>query len=116
MLQRRPEPIHSSAWDDMIECYLLGVSQDAGAPQIGCKCEHCVQIKAERLPTQYAVCLAIVHQKQDVWLIDATPDFKAQWQLLETLVPNFVLQGIFLTHIHVGHYLGLASLGQLQEC
>jgi pyrroloquinoline quinone biosynthesis protein B len=99
----------------MIECLLLGVSQDAGAPQIGCNCEHCALIKAERLPAQHAVCLAIVHRKKDVWLIDATPDVKAQWQLLETLVPGFVLRGIFLTHIHVGHYLGLASLGVVRH-
>ncbi len=41
------------------------------------------------------------------FLIDATPDFAAQMELLGGL-PDAIL----LTHAHIGHYLGLAQLGR----
>jgi pyrroloquinoline quinone biosynthesis protein B len=41
------------------------------------------------------------------FLIDATPDFAAQTELLGG-IPDAIL----LTHAHIGHYLGLAQLGR----
>ena len=45
------------------------------------------------------------------WIIDATPDFAKQYHIL-TKVHNTQLQGIFLTHAHMGHYIGLLQLGR----
>jgi pyrroloquinoline quinone biosynthesis protein B len=42
------------------------------------------------------------------WLIDATPDFPAQYDELTTHAP---MAGILLTHAHMGHYPGLLYLG-----
>ncbi len=45
------------------------------------------------------------------WLVDATPDFRDQLALLDRLAPG-PLDGIFLTHGHVGHYTGLLQVGR----
>ncbi len=45
------------------------------------------------------------------WLIDATPDFPEQLELLEQTTGT-KLAGIFLTHAHIGHYTGLMHLGR----
>ncbi len=48
------------------------------------------------------------------WIFDATPDLPAQFQLLKNSTKNFSnsLDGIFLTHAHIGHYTGLMYLGR----
>jgi pyrroloquinoline quinone biosynthesis protein B len=49
------------------------------------------------------------------WLIDATPDFRAQLRLLDESAPapdSPGLDGILLTHAHAGHYTGLLHLGR----
>lgn len=47
----------------------------------------------------------------ETWMIDATPDFPKQFELL-TQNNREKLKGIFLTHAHVGHYTGLMHLGR----
>jgi len=44
-------------------------------------------------------------------MIDATPDFPAQQQIV-TKEYQSELKGIFLTHGHIGHYTGLMHLGR----
>jgi pyrroloquinoline quinone biosynthesis protein B len=46
-----------------------------------------------------------------MWLIDATPDLPAQWGSLRAEWPDARLAGVFLTHLHMGHYIGLAHFG-----
>ena len=48
-------------------------------------------------------------------MIDATPDFKYQLNILDEIAPTnraLRLDGIFLTHAHIGHYTGLMDLGR----
>ena len=45
------------------------------------------------------------------WMIDATPDFPKQFEIL-TGNDQKQLKGIFLTHAHIGHYSGLIHLGR----
>ena len=48
------------------------------------------------------------------WMIDATPDFRTQLLALYRAsrgAARPVLDGIFLTHAHMGHYTGLMFLG-----
>ena len=48
------------------------------------------------------------------WLIDITPDFKQQMKMLEEYSPAHripAIAGIFITHAHMGHYMGLIELG-----
>ena len=57
--------------------------------------------------------LAIVdHDSAGYWLVDASPDVGKQIQLLISTHPGYHLEGILLTHAHIGHYLGLAFLGR----
>lgn len=89
------------------EARLLGVAQDGGVPHVHCACPHCAAA-AEAPGWQYRVAaLAVVAADGRWWLIDATPDFPAQVAEMGGLPA-----GIFLTHAHVGHYLGLAYLGR----
>jgi len=49
------------------------------------------------------------------YLIDATPDFREQLSMLDKIAPVAAspgLDGIFLTHGHIGHYTGLMQLGR----
>ena len=46
------------------------------------------------------------------WIIDASPDFKEQLYNLQEQTSLYDLDGILLTHAHIGHYLGLAYLGK----
>jgi pyrroloquinoline quinone biosynthesis protein B len=50
-------------------------------------------------------------QTEEVWIIDATPDFSEQYHEL-TQNGKYKLKGIFLTHAHIGHYTGLIHLGR----
>jgi pyrroloquinoline quinone biosynthesis protein B len=49
------------------------------------------------------------------WLVECTPDFKSQWYALDQLLPvenGLGIDGILLTHAHIGHYTGLIHLGR----
>lgn len=64
---------------------------------------------------QRVASLAIVDpQSHQRWIIDATPDFPSQLASLDAAAPrgSVLLDGILLTHAHIGHYLGLAHLGR----
>ncbi|MDH3592633.1 MAG: MBL fold metallo-hydrolase [Planctomycetota bacterium] len=69
-------------------------------------------------PPRRVASLAIVLRDGRTFLIDATPDLPAQLQSLEDSfdpdasgVDRAPVDGIFLTHAHMGHYLGLAHFG-----
>ena len=48
------------------------------------------------------------------YIFEATPDFPEQLFMLEQEAPSddFSLNGIFITHAHIGHYTGLMYLGR----
>ena len=95
---------------------VLGVAQDAGFPQAGCRRECCRAAWNDNTLRRYAACLAIVDPQQGQrWLIDCTPDFREQLRVLDRLAPkdeSSNLDGILLTHAHIGHYAGLIHLGR----
>ena len=92
---------------------VLGIAQDGGAPQAGHPEEPGWKDPSKRrLATSLAVCDPATGQR---WLFDATPDFPAQLQRLDQACapkqrPG--IDGIFLTHAHIGHYSGLMFLGK----
>jgi len=94
---------------------VLGVAQDAGYPQIGCKKDCCKDVWGDTSKRRYVSCLAIVDPiSSQRWIIDSTPDLKDQLRLLDEIAPNAKspgLDGILLTHGHIGHYTGLMQLG-----
>lgn len=91
---------------------LLGTSQDAGLPQIGCPCKRCMAARSDANLRGYAVSLAVLdNEHEQYWIIDATPDFREQVHLVEAQCPGYRLAGVLLTHAHMGHYTGLVHLG-----
>ncbi|NJL27664.1 MAG: pyrroloquinoline quinone biosynthesis protein PqqB [Thermoanaerobaculia bacterium] len=92
---------------------VLGIAQDGGYPQAGTK-----ESPAWDDPTlrRLASCLALVDPAAGRrWLFEATPDFREQLHRLDVVAPHPAipgLEGVFLTHGHMGHYAGLIHLGQ----
>ena len=91
---------------------ILGTTQDAGYPQIGCYKECCKKYRDKKVARQKVSCLALfdpgTNQK---WIFDATPDLTEQLHATDKLQKGN-LSGIFLTHAHIGHYTGLIYLGR----
>ncbi|MDA8693309.1 MBL fold metallo-hydrolase [Saprospiraceae bacterium] len=90
---------------------VLGIAQDAGYPQINCKKSCCINTWDNPSLKKMVSSIGIRDPKtKKAWLIDATPDIKEQLNLL--LADDYTLEGIFLTHAHMGHYTGLMELGR----
>ena len=89
---------------------VLGTVQDAGYPHIGCEKDCCKEVN----PGDYFVsCLGLVDKTNNKrYLFDATPDIHNQINLLEKFPVGNIIDGIFLTHAHIGHYTGLMYLGR----
>lgn len=93
---------------------VLGVAQDAGFPQINCEKACCTAFHNGEESKKLISCLGLVDLKnQKKYIFDATPDFAQQVQNLKVnhLDNGNVIDGIFLTHAHIGHYTGLMYLG-----
>lgn len=90
---------------------VLGVAQDGGVPQAGTHHPGWRDPERRRL----VVSLGLVDPASgERWLFEATPDFPEQLQLLDEAAPvesGYGIDGIFLTHAHIGHYTGLMHLG-----
>ncbi len=95
---------------------VLGIAQDAGYPQAGCAKECCVGPWTDHNQRRYVAALAVTDPASNQrWLLDATPDIKDQIRLLDEMNAGHQLtplDGIFLTHAHIGHYTGLMQLGR----
>lgn len=93
---------------------VLGNAQDAGRPQLGHPEDPAWRDGDLR---RLAASLGLVDARDATvrrWLFEATPDVREQLQLLDRLFPvaRYVgLDGIFVTHAHVGHYAGLIHFG-----
>jgi len=91
---------------------VLGIAQDGGVPQAGATPSSARESDEFQ---RYVVSLAVVDPETgDRWMFEATPDFPAQLRALDRIAParaRPALQGIFLTHAHMGHYTGLMHLG-----
>jgi pyrroloquinoline quinone biosynthesis protein B len=92
---------------------VLGVAQDAGYPQMNCKKDCCRAAWENPSLQRNTSCLAILDPTtNDQWIIDATPNIKEQLQLLKSKTGTEKINGILLTHAHIGHYTGLMHLGR----
>ncbi len=95
---------------------VLGVAQDAGHPQAGCRQPCCERARRDpslgHLPCALGLVSGVTGQR---WLIDATPALPEQLAHLAGADParhDLGLEGVLLTHAHMGHYTGLVHLGQ----
>jgi pyrroloquinoline quinone biosynthesis protein B len=116
-----PDPRTGSGrpWVEGPYTLVLGIAQDAGYPQAGCRGACCAPAWADPSRRRHAACLALVDPGAGRrWLIDATPDLRQQLRALDLACPPALdeaapaLEGIFLTHGHLGHVLGLLQLGK----
>ena len=98
---------------------ILGIAQDGGLPHAACSCPRCGAARKDpALASPVASVGIIAPSARKAYLIDATPDIIVQLQALADVrkldnarVDRTPVDGIFLTHAHMGHYLGLAHLG-----
>jgi len=91
---------------------ILGIAQDGGAPHAACEKTCCIDKWHDPNLHNKVSSIGIVDPaSNEVWMIDATPDFAEQLHLL-TNNNKRELKGIFLTHAHIGHYTGLMHLGR----
>jgi pyrroloquinoline quinone biosynthesis protein B len=92
---------------------VLGVAQDAGYPQMNCKKACCKQAWRNPDLKRTTSCMAIVDPiSKEQWIVDATPNIKEQLQILKQKTGTEKLDGILLTHAHMGHYTGLLHFGR----
>ena len=85
---------------------VLGTLQDGGSPHMGCLKSCCASEK----PNDYVVSLGVIDESKHL-IFDASPDIVSQTNYLQLISPAKELN-IFLTHAHVGHYVGLIHLGR----
>jgi pyrroloquinoline quinone biosynthesis protein B len=91
---------------------VLGIAQDGGVPQAGSRDDPAWTNPGLR---RLVVSLGLVDPATGRrWMFEATPDFREQLHRLNRVAPSESvpgLDGIFLTHAHIGHYTGLIFLG-----
>jgi pyrroloquinoline quinone biosynthesis protein B len=98
---------------------VLGTAQDGGLPHAACTCERCQRARKDPAFRRHIAGLALQLPKSDqIWLVDATPDLREQLDRVAALrnrpqggVDRAPVDGVLLTHAHIGHYLGLAFFG-----
>lgn len=94
---------------------VLGVVQDAGYPQAGCYREHCMPGWENPARRRGATSLAVVDPSAGKkYLFEASPALPEQLYQLNLVAPDkdYSLDGVFLTHAHIGHYTGLMHFGR----
>ena len=94
---------------------ILGTAQDGGFPHIGCQKKCCNDFYKGILPKQQVVSLGLIDKEsQQKFLFEATPDISTQLADLEKnhLKTNTIIDGVFMTHAHMGHYAGLLYFGK----
>ena len=64
----------------MVTLIVLGTAQDGGVPQLGCWHRYCARARRDPSFARTVACLGLVDESaQRTYLIDATPDIRAQW-------------------------------------
>ena len=95
---------------------ILGIAQDGGYPHPGCAKACCSRIFDQNQKAQKVVSIGLIDPENDISImLEATPDFTYQNQLLQSHTKHNnskMPDAIFITHAHIGHYTGLMYLGR----
>jgi len=97
-----------------VELVVLGSGQDGGAPQLGHEEDPAWKdASLRRTATSIGLVDRVAGKR---WLIEATPDLREQLHRFNSVAPAGerpmpALDGVFLTHAHMGHYTGLMFFG-----
>ena len=100
--------------DGSVRIQVLGIAQDAGYPQAGCYAAHCMPGWEDRDRRITSSSIAVVDDiGKSKLLFDATLHMPEQLYRLQLTAPDgeYTLDGVFLTHAHIGHYAGLMFFG-----
>ena len=99
---------------------VLGTAQDAGKPQIGCRDACCEAARRDPALRRLASSLLVADPASGGrWLLDASPDLREQMDRAVGHPPTRdlpgprppLVDGVYLTHVHMGHFAGLLHLG-----
>lgn len=97
---------------------VLGTAQDGGLPHVACDCVRCEAARSDPGQRRHVASMAVILPESGKrYLIDASPDIRPQLDLLprpgesDERVDRQPVDGVFLTHAHLGHYTGLAFFG-----
>ncbi|WP_438711514.1 MBL fold metallo-hydrolase [Aquimarina muelleri] len=93
---------------------VLGVAQDGGFPHINNSKEF-EAVKENKVHKALVTSLGVVDKNNDKkFIFEATPDMPEQLSILESdhLKNKNIIDGVFLTHAHIGHYTGLMYFGR----
>ncbi len=95
---------------------ILGTIQDAGSPQIACNKKCCANLFENEDDNRKIIALGLFDSKNNkTYLFEATPDIATQMKTITNYKQQGTketVDGIFLTHAHIGHYTGLMFLGK----
>lgn len=116
ILLAQESSIDSLVQNDQVTIVVLGTTQDAGSPQIGCARECCRKFFENPQYDRRVTSLGLIDKQNDeIYLFEATPDIIHQMKELGSKGSDqhgVLMDGIFLTHAHIGHYTGLMYLGK----
>lgn len=94
---------------------ILGIAQDGGYPHIN-NTDEFKDVKEGKFAKELVVSLGIIdQQKRKKFLIEATPDLPEQLAMLDAghlTHHDVIIDGVFMTHAHIGHYTGLMHFGR----
>ena len=94
--------------------YILGNTQDAGMPHIGCKHKFCLD-NFNKYEEFYVTSIAVINSDLKKYILfEATPDITYQLNHIKNnIFKDFLLpEAIYITHAHIGHYSGLMYFGR----
>jgi pyrroloquinoline quinone biosynthesis protein B len=98
-----------------VKVRLLGTAAGGGFPQWNCACSQCAVAGTPDVPARTQDCLAVSPQGTDWYLVNASPDIRAQVLAAPELAPgpgprDTPLRGALLTDAELDHTLGLMLL------
>ena len=104
----------NNQYSDEVVLKVLGTIQDGGIPHMGCSKECCVNYFEHTSIRIGVSSIGVSNFKYETnYIVDVTPDVNFQLQaLIGNAKPSEKLDGIFLTHAHMGHYAGLLNFGR----
>lgn len=96
----------------MVRIVILGIAQDGGIPHFTCNCKNCLHF-SESKNFRFVSSIGILGKTKSL-MIDATPDLPKQFNLFREHLEkdNYKLNGLLVTHMHIGHYTGLIYFGR----
>ncbi|WP_234539038.1 pyrroloquinoline quinone biosynthesis protein PqqB [Streptomyces shenzhenensis] len=99
----------------VVRVVLLGTAAGGGFPRWNCACGLCAAARDGKLPSRSQECVALSGNGRDWWLLNASPDIRAQLTATAALWPGpgpreTPVRGVLLTDAEAEHVAGLAVL------